>query len=602
MDAVLFVKLVITGGDEFLFTKPSETIEQDAIPSLDGVSVSAAVLDPGRSIGQRETVTARFVDHLYQFDAEAYDAGTFWTKFRAIYETIQGSRLYVYRGERGAALADMERRTYVVDSLKISRSGAAITAKDPLSLVLGKSAQAPTANSGELDAAIAAGDGSLTLAPSGIGDLEYPASGRGCIGGSEIVSFTRSGDAVTLTARGENLGGVGEDHDEGSKFQLVLEYDGASPSEIVNDLLTNYTNVDASWITLSDWTSVDDHVGHLYQTQIAAPESVTKLLDELSEQVGMTLYWDAVAEKLRLISLAPPAGSFAVSDDNMIADSFDVDEQPDKRVTRIWVDYAQRNPALRGDEQSNYRRGAVNLADNAGDYEQDSIKRIQSRWIGINNGVAAERLTDMQIARYKIPPRKFRFELFRNEAITLPRLGAGVTVSNRRLVDADGALVTISAVVVSESGQDDRVEYEAEEINYDGAADTTKLVVIDSTSGNIDLRTLFDGLYSTVGSTDDVTFIIQSGVQILGDQSYGYALTVGTWPVGVTLTLVINGDVVGLAIEAPFYQPGVAIFTDRAISIENNGFIQAQGDGIAINGWSFVTYSGSGSIQGSTVG
>ena len=89
MDAVLFVNLAITGGDEFLFTKPSETIELEAIPSLEGVSVSAAVIDPGRSIGQRETVTVSFSDHLYQFDAEDYDAGTFWTKFRAIYETIQ---------------------------------------------------------------------------------------------------------------------------------------------------------------------------------------------------------------------------------------------------------------------------------------------------------------------------------------------------------------------------------------------------------------------------------------------------------------------------------------------------------------------------------
>jgi len=612
VDAVLFVKLEISGGDEFLFTKPSETIELDAIPSLDSVSVSAAVLDPGRSIGQRETVTASFTDHLHRFASEDVNAGTFWTKFRAIYPTIQGSTLRVYRGERGQVLADMEARTYIVDALKIGKTGASITAKDPLTLVLGKSAQAPVANTGELDAAIDDNDLAITLTPTGIGNLEYPASGRACIGGSEIVSFTRSGDSVTLSTRGENLGGVGEDHDEGSKFQLVLEYDGASPSEIVNDLLTNYTNVDPTWITLSDWTTVDDHVGHLYQAQIPAPESVTKLLDELSEQIGMTLYWDAVAEKLRLISLAPPAGSFEVNDDNIFQDTFDVSEQPDKRVTRILVDYAQRNPALKDDEQSNYRRGVVTVADNAADYQQDSIKRIQSRWMGINNQVAAARLCDMQIARYKIPPRSFRFELYRSDGITLPRLGAGVTIAQRRLVDEDGLPISIAAVITSESGDDDRVSYEAEEINYDGSADTTKLVVIDGNTGNVNLRTLFDGLYSSVGSTDDVRFVVSSGVQILGNYDSGYAIDVGSWPAGVTLTLVVNGDVIGFdqdfeEVPGAGTNGGQGITTARAISIENNGVIMGEGGslgspGVAINGYSFVTYSGAGTISGLTVG
>lgn len=607
MDAVLFVRLEISGGDQYLFTQPTEQLDATAIPSLEGVSVSAAVLDPGRSIGQRETVTARFTDHLYSFDTDAYDAGTFWTKFRARYPSIQGSTLRVYRGDRGLDLADLERRTYIVDKLQINRNGATISAKDPLALVLGKAAQAPSASTGELSAAIDDNDLAITLVPAGVGNLEYPASGRACIGGSEIVSFTRTGDAVTLSTRGENLGSVGEDHEAGAKFQLVLSYTAASPSAIVNGLLTNYTDVDPTWITVSDWTAVDDHVGHLYDARIAAPESVTALLDELSEQIGMTLYWDAVAEKLRLISLAPTGSGFVVNTDNIIEGTFDVTEQPDKRISEPWTYYAQRDQVEELDTEANYQRIAVSVADNFADYVQRAIKIVHSRWISIANQVAANRLNDMLIARYKVPPRTFKFSLFRS-GVDLPRLGAGVTVSHWQLVDEDGVEVSVAAQIISESGDEDRVDYEAEEVNYDGSAETSKFVVIDSDTTNISLRALFDSLYSSVGASDVVTFVVQSGAQVIGYPEFGYAVDVGTWPGGVTLNLTINGSVVGASgsfdfpgSPDPIVVPGLAITTARAINIENNGSINGQAGGIAINGYSFVTYTGPGTIAGSLV-
>lgn len=608
MHSVVFVKLII-GSDEFLFSEEDETIELDSIPSIESVSIAPAVIDPGRTIGQRESISVQFKDHLHVFDAEAYTAGTFWTKFRAIYSTVDGATLYLYRGERGDPLADMERRTYIVDNLQVTRNGASITAKDPLFLVLGKAAQAPNVSSGELDSAIDFDDMSLTLTPSGIGNLEYPTSGYGCIGGSEIVPFTRSGDTVTLSSRGYNLGGVGEDHEAGSKFQLVLDYSAASPSEIVYDLLTNYTEVDPSWITLSDWELVDDHIGHLYSAQIAAPESVSKMLDEISEQCGVTLYWDAVAEQLRLISLAPTGSGYVVDENNTMEDSFDISEQTDKRISQSWIYYGQKDVVQTLDDTSNYRRVVVDISDNFADYGQAAIKKVFSRWIGFDNQVAANRLSDMLIARYKIPPRVFSFDLFRSDT-ALPRLGAGISVQNSRLVDASGDALTISAQIISETPKEDRVSYRAEEINYDGSADTTKYVILDSSSSSINMRSVFDSLYGSVGSTDVVSFIVPAGAIIRGDP-FNWAVTVGSWPSGVTLSLTVNGTILSQSVVFDwgggfsFESVGLGITTTRAISIENNGAIIAEsssggGAGQAINGISYVTYTGSGVLTGFT--
>lgn len=460
MDLVVFVKLELSGGDEYLFTEPSDEIEHDAIPSLDGVSVTPAVIEPGVSIGQRETVTATFADHLHKFDTDEYDAGTFWTKFRARYETIQGAKLTVYRGERGDALSDMEARTYVVDKLQLTKNGATITAKDPLYQLNADSAQVPSPNEGELAADITSADGSLTLFPSGIGDT-YPASGRLCIGGSEVVEYTRVGDTCTLTSRGA-AGTVAQDHSAGTRVQACLFYQDATPSEIVDDILTK-AGLDATLWDASEWTDTDAYVGVTFGTTITEPTSVKKLLDELCEQAALVMWYDPSTAKINLDPLAPVSSGTVVNADNILADTFDVQEQPDKRVSQVWVYYDRADVTKQLDETSNYARVLVDVASNASNYPKQSIKKIFSRWI--NRRTAAERLAALQIARYSLPPRRFSFDLFHGDG--LPSLAEGVSVGHWRLVDSNGAEVQVPAQIVSVQEQGDRTRYVAEEMGFE---------------------------------------------------------------------------------------------------------------------------------------
>lgn len=611
MEVVVFVRLTI-GADVFLFSYATERVLFDAIPSLEGVNVTPAKIAPGESIGTRAAISCTFKDHLHKFDTDEFTAGTFWTKFRARYPTLQGETLEVLTGTPDQALADMETREYVIDSFQVSADSASVTAKDPLVFLQGKAAQAPDVNSGEIDTAIAPGDGSLTLSPAGIGDTEYTASGKLCLGGSEICSFTRVGDVCTLTARGLNLDGTGQDHDAGTKVQTVLEYSNATPSEIISDLLNNYTDVDPSWIDSTDWeTQVDDYIGRLYSAQITEPTAVSKLLDELCEQVGLIIYWDDLEQQIRLKPLAPNTSAESIDTDRMLADSFSVTEQHDKRVSQVWTYYAQRDPTKKLDEVNNYRRIAIGIADNEADYNQVAIKKVFSRWIDLTKRTTAERLNDMLLARYKVPPRVLGFDLFKTGE-SLPDLGAHLQLSHWRLVDGQGIETPLNAQVIQARVSDDRTQYLSEEVNFDGGFDTTKYVIIDQNSFAINLRDLYDLVYSTVTAADDIVFVIESGVivstywVIAGgidpDSFPNYtALNVGSWPEGPnSLTLINNGIIAGGG-AAGAGVPAVsgvqdgsdgarALYTRQAITITNNGVIAGGGGG----GAATTAYAGGG--------
>src|SRR6185295_5034244 len=90
-----------------------------------------------------------------------------------------------------------------------------------------------------------------TLQPSGIGDEEYPTTGYLNIGGNEIVIYTRVADVLTMDRA--KLGSTASAHKAQDRVQVVLRYAAADAADIVADLLENYADVPASYITVADW-------------------------------------------------------------------------------------------------------------------------------------------------------------------------------------------------------------------------------------------------------------------------------------------------------------------------------------------------------------
>lgn len=582
----------------------------DAIPSLLSISVTPQKINPGVDMGERESVRISLADHphsdagldkyLADRDYNPFERGTFWGKLRARMTTLKGLPLRVRRGELGEALEDMRTSHYLIESTAGPDDRTfTVTAKDVLKVADGDRAQAPAVSRGQLAATIDASANALTLEPAGIGDSDYPSSGKACIGGSEIVSYTRVGDVVTLTQRGSS-NTEATAHEEGEAFQDVLVYDSETVDAIIYDLLTSYTSADPDWIPLTDWQQeVGQFIGRLYSAEIAEPTPVRDLINELIEQCGLVFWTDVVAQQIRLTALRPIAPSSEVYDsDRIVEGTFRQKDQPKKRVSQSWTYYGLINPLEQLDNRLGYQFAAVDvdLESEVDHNDEPAIAKVFSRWIDSGNRAAAERLNELKLARFVTAPREFRFSVWRTDP-TPPELGRGAFLKHWPLQDDTGAEETVPIQITSVEDAGDRYNVTAEEMVF-GEALPERVVFIDENLYEINLRDLYDEIYTAPSQYDTVTFVVSSGVQVGGHTIIAglgnnhqfierAAITVGDWPEGPTLRLINNGTIAGGGAngqDARFdtsqgSRGGTAIRARYPISIENNGLIGGGGGG-----------------------
>lgn len=608
--------LRFTSPSEDAGERPGELDYVRTIPALVSLSIAPTVLAPGESLGEREKVTVTLRDCLYPFDGTALETGTLWGKIRARYPSLRGRTLIVRRGQVGQDFSSMETRTYYVDSLGYSGTETVtLTAKDPLKQLDGDRARAPFASTGRLSAGIDDNDTALLLEPAGVGVAEYRAAGLATIGGNEIVEYTRSGDSVTIVQRGlHNTAAVS--HEADSAFQEVLEFntgsgyeideadfnaaglfvpagrsfDGGLPAEIVAYLMVAHAQVPPELIPLDEWYT--ETTGRTYSAPIAQPESVQKLVNEMIQQAGLTVWYDSISAQVKLRSLLSVSGVTPFTASRIMEGSFSSKDLEDKRASQVWCYWGMLNPLRKLDERDNFRGAQVNLASTEypGDFDEDanqSIRTLFGRWTHTQSN--AEFVCRLMLARYADPPRQFSFAIYRADGGTQPALAQRCTVGHWSIQDEDGAEVQAGAQIVSMTPTDDRSGCVAEEIfvrSVEGLTDRT--VYISVNTFNVNLRVLHDEQYTTPQSGDTVTFIVEPGVWVGSLSTSLPSADVGTWPGGVTLLLRNNGRIQGHGGNggAQDFSPGgdglpggTALYTRATISVENNGEIFGGGGG-----------------------
>jgi len=618
-----------------------QPFEIESIQNIKSVSYTPSIISLGESIGARSKLVITFGDHPTPDTGPAgdpypesrpyiaYDQGTFWGKFKARQPYLKGRVLRWYNGQVGDTIETMEARTFIIDSVEGPNVNGQfkIIAKDPLKLIDDEQAQAPTLSNGLLSAAISSAAGSLTLSPTGIGDAEYPTSGFASIGGNEIVSYTRSSDVMTIVRA--QLNTEAQWHDEDDRVQVVLDYNGIDPAIIINDLMTNYGALPASYINLSNWQNeTSDYLGRVYTGYIAEPTAVVDLVNEILQQSAMSIWWDELAQLVRLQVLRDISQeSLTISDDLMLAGSFTQKDQPSKRVSQVWTYFGQINPLEDQEDAKNYRStlATVNL-ESEENHGSPSIKTIFCRWIPQFGRTTAERLNNLLLGRYSEPPKLVTFNLLRDSGIQIPSLGNGYNVESFINQNDIGEIEQLKTQITKINVDDSKWAVTAEEIIISDTVEpidpTIKTVAIDSDTFNFNLRNTFLTIYSEAVSGDTVICEIRGGVVVGSNQNNLYAFTVGTgWPAGVTLQLNIQSGafIVGaggnggqnIFSESGAVSPGsasiggTAILANEAIEITNNGVIGGGGGGGGNSLNLFASpafYAGGGGGAGSIVG
>lgn len=537
----------------------------ECIPSLLSVAFSPVTISFGEDLGQRGSLTVQFRDHKHSDTGEGFDRyrterdydpweqGSFWGRFRARQPYLRGRPIRLLRGVVGETIAEMSTRHYLIEDFDGPNAQGVYTivAKDVLKLADGDRAQAPVISEGYLTAECAIDAATFTIGPSGAGDAQYPASGYCAVGGKEIMYFTRASDTFTITRAQYNTDAAA--HDAEDRVQLCLIYDAEDPADIIYDLLVNYANVPADYIDLGTWqTETSSYLQRLYSANIADPVSVKTLVAEIIKQAALAIWWDDVNQKIKLRVLRSIVTTETFTVDNVLEGSLSIKEQPSKRKTEIWTYYGQRNPLLAVDEPNNYRSvlATVDLQMET-DYGASTIEKIFARWIPAFGLQVAERVNNIQLGRYKSPPRAISFASWRFGDIT-PELGEGYNIESWQLQDAAGAAETVQVQVVRLNATDDRYTMECEEALYGSvtAGDLVdRVIIIDTNINNFNLRTVHDSIYPTPEAGESppitVTCYVSTGVVVGSTDPETPAFDVGSWPAGIPLTVVIRGRIQG---------------------------------------------------------
>ena len=613
-------------------TSQAGVAQYGAIPSLRDVSISPLQINIGgmddsvSPFGRRETCGLTFADHLHsdlkvdkyrlerqsgdaQSDGEGYDPyvlGTFWGKWIARNPFHEGYRVRVYEGQIGQPLEEMEVRNYIIDKINGPTEGQVqIECKDLFSLVEDRKAKAPRASRGELASSISDSDTSATLAPSGIGDEEYPSSGWVAIN-DEAIQFSRSGDELTLNERGA-LGTTAEEHDEEDKVQIVLPYEAESVPDILEDLLTEYANVPSEFIPKSDWVEeADANIPEAYTAYIAEPTAVEDLVGELAEQAGFTIWPDVQTNIIRIKAIIPPVLEEErprVTDESWIKEgSFSIQRKPQQRTSQVWVYYGQRNPLEDVDDPTNYASRVIQAdLDSEGDdeYGTPSVREVWGRWIPRFGRANAQQAGDRILSRFRDPPFRgsFQMDIRRDGDLSL---ASPFRLDTDDVQSATGARDIRNMVPIQAFRNSSGVNVKFQELKFFTLPDEARQIFIDDDTNNFNLRTAYNNNFTAEPQEgDEIVCRIADGVVVGSTSTSTPAFDVGDWPEGVDITIIIGSGafIVGRAgdggkgstrrEESPIFmldpedgEPGGTAFrTEYPVAINNSATIGGGGGG-----------------------
>lgn len=445
------------------------------------------------AFGRRATVTVTMSDFPYndtyvdkyqtervsgaaQSSGVGYDPstlGTFFTKLRNRSPYYIGRPFRIIDGYiEDGALVNTRTRNYIITNMVGPSSDGMVSfeAKDILSLADDNKAVAPKPSKGSLVADMLVTDTTFTLTPTGIGNLSYATSGYAVIG-SEIVSFTRTADVVTMV-RGQG-GTIAASHSAGDTFQQALAYTQARIDDVLYDLLVNFAGINPAYINTTNWSQeIIDWMSSTYiNTIITSPVGVNTLVGELSV-LGISVWWDSVNNTVGLKANRPlfDDTAYPLSDRNNIKaiEQQDLDQY---RLTEIHFYSVQADPTKSLTSKENYNRIMVTIdteAENKKAFGDVKIREIFCRWFNLGADAIIGNLTIRLLNRFNTAPKQYKITLdAKDRGILLTDV---VEVTSRVITDDVGATVPTNLQVIKlvESKYGHEVEVTAQAYQYAG--------------------------------------------------------------------------------------------------------------------------------------
>jgi hypothetical protein len=438
--------------------------ELGAIPCVQSVRMGGEEVRVGRGLGYFGSATVAFGDFVDN-DAREEDpfsgdasrtgldlsAGTFWSKLLARNPWWENRPIRIIEGWATDGVwhpADTLVHYFRVRDIQGPNDGkVTLTAVGPLQLLNLKDTEAPKASGGTLAADITDVATAATLS-SATAAADYPTSGLARIG-DEIVSFTRSGTALTLV-RGQQRT-TAEAHFTDDAVQVCLSYTATPLVEILEDLLTTYGGIDAALLDLAGWAAEQAAYLTLYDLSgvVSAPAKVMDLVQELLEASGSILWWDDQTNLVKFKAVRPSVAAVATWTDRFHLLSRTASRtEPTERVSRCDVAIELRDPTKDAKELGSYRVRVVGLpqGEEATQYGSPKVKVLTSRWLSANQASLALRASWLVTSQLRDGRRTIDVEVSAKDAYV--QIGEVVALQSRDLVDRRGQVQTVRGLVI----------------------------------------------------------------------------------------------------------------------------------------------------------
>lgn len=544
----------------------------DHFTGLSSVNSTPPKVEPGVSIGFRANATIQlqdFTDDDVFSLPPPYDdrrkQGPFWAKFIAR-NYLKNRQCRIIRGYNpfDFNLSNCQVENYIIDSFSGPDIQGRVTLKlvDPLKLTNGVNAKAPAVSDGVLTTGI---NESVTQIDytSTIAD-EYGAVGAtGVVAlGKEVMTYTVSmaGTSGTLDVIRGAFDSELKSHDAGDTIQKCLFHDDMNIMDIFDDLIRNNTDIDNAYIPTAKWNALKtgELANYNLTNVITKPTEVKKLLNQLIQISGASMYVDIINESIEVVP-TPNFDSPVIQFDettHIEQDSIRVNPADDKLITRQIIYWAKRNPAEGSDENNYAKRFAVidqGVEAGANIGVQSSGDEIKSDWLvnNLEDNQLATSIVQRNVQRFNSVPREIEFvtdsrwigQLENGNRMWLGSV-FGIKVQNEVNPDGTPRDITAQCTQINPTRDDDKWKVKGLTYNANVAANVDFYIDEDKLDYILADDPNFASILSAGGAREYIVVITNSAT--IGSTTNAHAsFRQGTFPAGATLKLINQGRVLG---------------------------------------------------------
>ena len=355
--------------------------------------------------------------------------------------------------------------------------------------------------------------------------------------------------------------------------------------DIAYDLFTGYTESTPRCIDKPEWDALAASVPRaIYRRISLSRRQCRTCLARLMVQAGFTIWPDVASGMIEYAALRP--GPVAWSPTGTGSErSLSHRRRDDQRISQV-IMYTEAQPANRPRGAHELRRAHHHARSRREPIRSESIREMSGAAVS-DGGQVTARCGERLFAMYSDPPIEARFQHdARHTGDIVEAQYFSLEIDD--IQDDVGEVRPVAMAAVSVRRGENTEEVEGKSVRFaEFSDDPTRQIIIDTNEFNINLRTLHDLHYAAPVGGEVVEFEILTGI-IVGSTATGTrAIVSGSWPDGVTLTLINAGRIQGKggagggggnANSGPSLSNGVtgetggdALFVEVPISVDNTG-------------------------------